>query len=376
MSNRRLLTGLGLLSVAILLVSGNKAFGQDNTSSQSWSTTSQHSDASGTENSTRAQETHTESNGHAVDKRSVQSLGPDGRYIPYSDVETESVRVNDTTVRTTQRTYGRDADGNRTLVQQTQEESRTLADGQRKLVRTTSNPDSNGALQVVRQEVVDSKQVSPGIRDTKTTVLSPDPNGGFSATVQVEEREKQTGPGTVEFKKSTSLNDGSGHWNLSEIRQGTVKQDGAQGTKEESVLRPDSNGNFSVVERTVSKQSAQPGETRDTTETYSTNIPGQAGDDSLQLVNRASTVQRTTASGQKSTTRQIEQTNPADPGAGLHVTQEAIDIVKPGGNGTVEQKTVLATDFNGQTSVVSVDFANSNKPAAVQVDTKSASKPK
>ena len=34
--------------------------------------------------------------------------------------------------------------------------------------------------------------------------------------------------GTVEFNKSTQLSDGAGHWNLSEVRQGTVKPEAVQ----------------------------------------------------------------------------------------------------------------------------------------------------
>ena len=352
---------------------------QDSSGDKSWTTTSQQGEPDGSVNPTRTRVTHSEVDGRIVDKTSVETLGPDGRYIPYSETERESVRVNDTTIRTVERTFGSNPDGQKMLVQEKQEETRKLADGAEKIVRTTSSPDADGGMQVVRREQVDSKQVSPGERDTKTTVFSADGTGGLAATVQIEEREKQSDATTVEFKKSTMLSDGSGHWTLSEVREGTTKKDGPQGSrKEESVLRPDVNGKLSVVERTVTKQAdAGSGEQRDTVETYSTNVPGEAGDDRLQLVQRESTVRRTNASGGQSTTKQVERVNPGSPSDSLRVTQEAIDIVRPGTNGVAaESSTILNADPDGRLGVVSIDIGKSDKPAAVTVDTGSATKPK
>ena len=156
---------------------------------KSWSSSSQVGDSGGNFNPTRSTETHTESNGRVVNSTSLQTLGPDGRYVPYSQSEKESVRVDATTVRTTERTFGTGPDGQRVLIQESREEARDLPGGEKKVVRTTSNPDANGALQVIRRELVDSKQVSAGVRDTNTTVFSADGTGGMSAAVQVHERE-------------------------------------------------------------------------------------------------------------------------------------------------------------------------------------------
>lgn len=354
------------------------ALAQDNSGNQSWTTTSQQETNSGNVNPTRTTQTHTQRNGSAVDKTSVETLGPDGRFIPYSETERESVRVDATTVRSVERTFGRGPDGQRMLTQETQEVSRSLPDGETKIVRTTSDPNTNGALQVVRREVVDSKQVSAGVRDTNTTVFSADANGGLSPIVQVSEREKQNGSGQVDFTKSTLLSDGAGHWNLSEVREGTIKKETGQGTsKEERVLRPDSNGKLAEAERTVSKQTGGGAETRETTESYSTNVPGEAGNDQLQLVRRESSVRRTNAGSGQSTTRQVETSNPGNPGDGLQVTQDAIDIVRPDGRGSAEQKaTTLTFGPDGQVSTVSVDVGRTNNPAAVRVDTSAGSTPK
>jgi hypothetical protein len=358
---RRVLILLGLIAGAALI---GRAQEQP---TDSWSANSQQSDPSGAINPTRSQTNHSEVDGHVIEKTIIEARGPDGRYVPYSEIERESIRVNDTTMRSVERSYARDPDGRRTLTQQSQEEARSFADGSKKVTRTTSNPDGNGSLQVIQRAEIDTKLVSPGVRDTKTTLFSANGSGGLGATMQIEERERKTDASTVQFTKSTSLSDGAGHWTVSEIREGTTRQDSGGTTIEERVLRPDSNGKMSVAERTVSKQPA--GGQSSTTETYSSNVPGQAGDEGLRLVRRESAGQRTGAGGERQTTRRVEQTNPGDPGAGLHVTQEAIDIVRPGANGVARQQSTIVTDANGQTNAVWVDMGNSNKPTLVKMDT-------
>jgi hypothetical protein len=351
---------------------------QDTSKQQSWTTSSQLTDPIGTANPTRSTTTHTEVDGRSVEKTVVEARGPDGRYMPYSEIERESVRVNQTTVRNVERSYGRTPDGQRVLTQETREESRSLPDGEKKVSRTTSNPDGNGALQVVQRALIDSKQASPGVRETKTMLFSADGSGGLGPSMQTEERERKTEAGTVEITKSTSLADGAGHWTVSEVREGiTRKETGGAITKEERVLRPDANGKMAVAERTVTRQSqAGPGEQNQTTETYSTNVPGQAGSEGLELVRRESTVQRTGASGAHDTTRRVEQTNPGDPGAGLRVTQEAIDIVRPGSNGTAAETSVVrSSDSNAHLNTVWIDIGHTDNPAAVKVDTAPAKKP-
>lgn len=373
----RLFALAAFLSIAIFAPLSKVATAQDSSRDKSWSSTSQQSDPNGIANPTRTTETHSESNGRTVDTTVVQAVGPDGRYIPYSQTEKESVRADANTVRTIERTYGTGPDGQRILIQQTQEESRSLPGGGQKVARTTSSPDANGGLQVIRRELVDSKQVGTGVRETNTTIYSADGSGGMSAAVQVHEREAQASDGSVQFTKSTQLSDGTGHWNLSEVRQGTIKPDGGQASRrEENILRPNADGKLAVVERTVSKQSSAAGETRGTSETYSTNVPGQAGNEGLQLVQRASTVQRS-ASGRESTFRQVEGANPGNPGDGLRVTQQAIDIVRPDGRGSAEQKsTVVTFGPDGQGNTGFVDIGKTSNPGVVRVDTRSAAKAK
>jgi len=373
----RLLKSSVLISLVAALGISGTCIAQGSSGTQSWTASSQQGSPGEAVNPTRTNETHTEADGRVVDRTSVETLGPDGRYVPYSDTEKESRHINDTTVRNIERTFGRDSDGHRTLIQEKQEESRSLPGGEQMVTRTISNPDANGGLQVVQRELEDSKQLSPGLRVTNTTVLTPDSNGGFSAAVRTEERETKSSDGTVESKKSTLLSDGTGGWKLSEVRENTTKQDGQVRSKDERILRPDSTGNLAVVEHTVNKQAqTAAGERRDTTETYSTNVPGVASDGSLQLVQRETTVRRTTSGGAQSTARQIEQPRPGDLSDGLHVTQEAIDIVRPGGSGTADQShIILAPDSDGHLVQVWIDTGKTKNPSAIKVDTSTSTKP-
>jgi hypothetical protein len=206
-------------------------------------------------------------------------------------------------------------------------------------------------------------------------VLTPDVNGGFTPAVQIEEHEKKNSDGTIDSKKSTLFSDGAGHWRVGEVREGTSKQENGQPrSKEERVLRSDLNGKLAIEERTVSKETeVGAGEKHESVETYSVNVPGSAGDGSLHLVSHEATVRKNTAASER-TVRQVERTNPGAPTGGLHVTDEVIDIVRPGTGGVSQQKrTTLTLNSAGRLGEVWVDVGKTDRP--LQVDTRTSAKP-
>ncbi|MGB7131337.1 MAG: hypothetical protein WBD59_11045, partial [Candidatus Sulfotelmatobacter sp.] len=92
---------------------------QARSTNQSWTDTSvSQSDAA---NPTRTLESHSQSGNRTLDNQSIQALDPDGSYEPYQDIEKETIKVDASTTRTITRTFGRDADGVKTLVQVTEE---------------------------------------------------------------------------------------------------------------------------------------------------------------------------------------------------------------------------------------------------------------
>ena len=101
------------ISLSIIAAAAPLSQAQDNSN---WTSSDEHRDPSGNLNPTRTRESHTESNGRTIDRKTVERLGPDGRYVPYLDTETETVRVDANTTRTTERSFGRGPDGQRTLM--------------------------------------------------------------------------------------------------------------------------------------------------------------------------------------------------------------------------------------------------------------------
>ena len=352
---------------------------QSDDTSKSWTDITQ-SQSDGA-NSSRTIESHTQSGNRTVDNQSLQRRDSDGNFEPYQDIEKTTVKVDSTTTRTTTRTYGRDADGAKTLVQVTEEETRTRPGGDSSVVRSTSNPDANGNLQLVQREIEETKRSGKDVEETKKTVMLPGADGGLTPTMMVQERRKQEGKDTVELQKTTLLPDVDGNWQVSEVEQATTRQDGSNRTTEQRISRPDANGKLAEVSRTVTTDSADSADKSSankssTVETYSIDVPGAPRDGSLHLVERATTNQSTSPTGQQNTQRQVEQPAPGDPGGGLQVTILTNDSVRPGPSGAQAVQTIQMRDANGSFGVVSVDTAKSDNVHAVQVQIAPSPPPK
>jgi hypothetical protein len=374
------LSQVTLLAIAAYFCSNLAVWAQTSDSqtadaNKSWSATTE--SQSDNVNPTRTIESHTQSGNRTLDKQAIQRRGFDGKFEPYQDIEKETVQVDATTVRTTTRTFGRDANGAKALVQVTEEERHSLPGGGSNVVRATSNPDVNGTLQLVQREIEETKRTSNDVEETKTTVMLPSVDGGLAPVRKVEERRKRGADETVESQKTTLLPDGAGNWQVGEIRQATTRQEGKNRSTEERISRPDSEGRLGEVSRAVSKESeSAPGEKRNTVETYSVDVPGSTRDGSLHLVGRATTAQRTNSTGQQTTTQQVEQPNPGDPGSGLRVTILTSDTVRPGPSGAQATRTIQMRDANGSFGVVSVDTTKSDSIHAIQVQIAPSEAPK
>lgn len=341
--------------------------GDQASEAQSWTTTTESHTAN--TNPTRTKESHRQSATGTVDKQSVERLGADGHYEPYYDIEKESVQVNGTTLRTIERTFARDGSGQKILTQVTEEEKQSLPAGGEKVVRTTSNADLDGHLQVAQREVTNTRKISPDVQEKNTTVFLSDGQGGMAASLQIQQREKRSADHTVEVQTSTLLPDGSGNWQVRERKESTIKENGKERTTEEQVLRPGADGKLAPVSRTLGKESeTAAGETKNTIETYSTDISGSAPDGNSHLSQRVTVVKRAGSDGAQATEKRIEQLNPVDPGAGLQVTTKTLDTAQPGPSGTRETRTIEARDVSGSFTVVSFDTQKSDNVHAIDVD--------
>jgi hypothetical protein len=338
---------------------------QTDEANKSWTATTESKDANSDPMLTL--ESHTENGNRTLDTQSIQR-GSDGHFEPYQDIEKETVQMDATSVRTTTRTFNRDADGVKTLVQVIEEEKHTLAGGNSIVVRSTSNPDSNGDLQLIKRQIEETTEVSPNVEETKTTVMLPSVNGGLVPSVKVQERREQDPNGAVEAQKTTLLPDGAGNWQVGEIRHTTTRQEGKDHiTTEERVSVPDSEGRLDEISHTVSEVDSAAGDKRNTMETYSVDVPGAVPDGGLHLVERATTIQHTSATGQQTTEQQVEQRDPGNPGSGLRVSIVTTDAVRPDTSGAQATRTIQARDANGNLEVITVDTSKSDNIHAIQV---------
>jgi len=372
---RHLITvAIGAFLCSALALWAQTSGSQASDAGKSWNVTTE--SESGSASPTRTLKSHTQNGNRTVDYQSVQRRGPNGDFEPYQDIEKTTVQVNATTVRTTTRTFGRDSDGGKTLVQVTEEEARTLPGGDSNVVRTTSNPDANGRLQLVQRQIEETKKIGKDVEETKTTVMLPGINGDLAPAMKTQERRERSANDSVISQKTTLLADGTGKWQVGEVRQTTTRQDGNERTTEERVSRPDPEGKLGEISRTVSKDSENaPGEKRNRVETYSVDVPGSPRDGSLHLVERATTAQSTSSTGQQTTARQVERADPGDPGSSLRVSIVTNDTVRPGASGARATQTIQLRDSNGDFEVISVDTSKSDSTHAVQVQIAPAAKP-
>ena len=356
---RRVKTAVSIVCASLALGLASSAQTSDpDVGNKSWNATTESQDTAG--GSMRTSESHRQSGNRTVDKQSVDVLRS-GSYEPYQDVERESVKVTDTTTRSVMRTFGRDANGERVLIQQTEEEKQTLPGGGSKVVRSTMNPDANGGTQLVQREVQETRKISANVEETNTTVSLLDGNGGLTPALKTQERQEHSDEHTVQFRKSTLLPDAAGNWEVGEVRKGTITEDGKNRTKDEHVSRPGADGQLVEIEHTVGKDvETMAGEKRSTVDKYSADVPGESPDGSLHLVERTLTTDRL-ANGHETTQQQVQQINPGDPTAGLQVTVVSTDSKSAGTSGTKESRSVQVLGPNDSLDTVWVDMTKSDK---------------
>jgi len=325
-------------------------------------------------NPTRLIESHSQNGNRTLDKRSFQIRGFDGHFENSRDIETETLQLDPTIVRATTRTFSRDGNGRKTPVQVTEEEKHILPCGDSKIVRFTSSSDLNGALQPIRREVEETQDIG-NVEEANTMVMLPSIYGGLAPAMKMHELRKRGPNDTIKSQITTLLLDGSGNWQVSEIRQNTITQAPNNGSTEERVFGLDSGGRLGEVSRRVGRESERRfGENVYVMETYSVDVPGRALDGNLHLVQRATTAQHTSATGEI-TEQRVEVSQSGEPGSGLRPYMLIDDTVQPGPSGFQATRTVRLRDLNGNVEVVEVDMTKSDKVLTIQFQQTPAEKP-
>ena len=363
---------------ALLTIPSPAQSTQQPDSDQSWRTTLNMQDAAGNTNPTRVTESHQVKDGKTVDVQTLETKDINGGSQLYGQTETETVKVDATTTRTTTRHYVTGPDGNKVVNSVTVEEKRELPDGGETMVRTVSTPDPNGALQVTRREAQETSQTAPGVRTTNSTLFLPSPNGGLAPSVRSHEIEKQLQPGMTEYTKSVSLQDGSGNWQVNEVRQGTTEKSGNTETRQESVSRLNADGKMALAEKIVTKETSGGGEQHKQVQKFSTSMDGVTAypDGKMHLDREVTTVTRTTPGGQQVTTETVNQRSQAAPEGELRPSQRTIDITSSGLEGVKQQTvTIESANPNGGMDKVWVDTKAGTVPVTVDTSKPAAPKP-
>jgi hypothetical protein len=321
-------------------------------------------------------ESHNQNGNWTLDKRSVEIRGTDGHFEPYQDIERETLTVDASTVKTTMRTFARDVNGKKALVQVTEEEKHILPGDDSNIVRVTYNPDVNGRLQPVQREIVGTKKIGKDIEEANTTVMLSSANGGLAPAFKTHELRKRTANDAVETEKTTWLSDVNGKWQLSEIRHNIATQGAKDRSIEERVSRPDAEGKLGQISRVVSHETeSTSGDKRSVVETYSIDVPGTTRDGRLHLVERKTSTGSSSSTGERATEQKVEQINPGDPGSGLRLSVLVEGKIVPEASGEQSTVTIRARDSNDSFGIVSVDTTKADRIPTVQIQQTPAEKP-
>jgi len=360
----------GLLLVFINSCSSLNLFAQtldhgpDGDSDHSWTITTDVNSTSLTP--ARIIERHNKDGNHTVDVRSLQIRQSDGHFEPYEDVEKETLQVDDSTVRTTTRTFFQDVNRRKILTELTDEQQHTSQYGASSIVRLTYSADVNGALQPMRREIVETKRTGKDIQETNSTLMLPSINGGLVPARKTRELTKRTTAGTLQSEVTTQIEDGVGNWQLIEAKQIVVSQKGEEKITEERVSRRDASGNPRESSLVVRRQSVGVmGERREVVETYSVDVSGMAPDGKLHLVARETNVTRASGTGEHSAEQQIENHNPGDLHSDVRLSTLVSDTVRRGVSGMQGTRTVRARNLNGSLEVVEVDMTTSDSSITI-----------
>jgi hypothetical protein len=315
-------------------------------------------------NPSRTVESHAKSGDRMIDTQRFEVLGIDGGYRPFSETETETVKVDATTDRTFVRRYRWDENGRKILTEMLEAESRTAATGNTRVERKISSSDVNGNLQVVRREIVDTTKISADVEATESAIYDRDSYGGFTQAEQTQVLKTRRADG-VAIKTTTRLPDGNGRWKVADVTETLINDDGTNRTTEERVLRSDLEGRLFQTSRMLEKDRATATkEIRSTVEKYSLYTPGYF-DRGLHLNQRVTAIWKKDSTGEI-TEQEIEQPSAGNPSDGPKIIAKTKYVVKYATNRTQKTKTVENRDANGNFKTVLVEMQESTQAPQTQ----------
>ena len=189
---------------------------------------------------------------------------------------------------------------------------------------------------------------------TDTTLLLPDINDTIRETERTEHTAQRVAPQVVRHDSTHLVRDINGQWKPIEIRRGEVREIGSsERVEEETIQRPDLNGNLAVAETNVIRSSRSKDQEQVEIDTYAprTDVHGTNGRPPLsERIHRTTTA---TANGGRYTVEDVEARSRVSPNEPLQVVRRIVTTVTPvGADQFVTERQVFERDVNGRLRLV------------------------
>jgi hypothetical protein len=297
--------------------------------------------------------TQTDADGRKIVRETVE--GPDigGRQTTLEEVLTETTEGPGTT-HTRQEVFRPGVNGRQELAETTDLRQDTQPDGNSVAVQRRWVADVNGRLRLRSQLVEDTRWPSPDVQQIDSTLLVPGINDTLREAHRSQYSEHRLGPELARHERTDSVRDVNGRWKPVEIRRGEVRRTGsAEVVEEETVQRPDLNGNLAIDEVNVIRRSGTEEDGRVVVETYAgasyeRGVNGQPPLD--QRIQRTTTA---TADGGSYTVEEFEERSRVSPASPLRMVRRIVTTITPSGDGGwVTQSQIFEVDVNGRLRLV------------------------
>jgi hypothetical protein len=300
--------------------------------------------AYGVWNPARIIQTQRQENGRKVESQIVEAPS-DGEYQAISETEQETIQIDANTVRVVQRLYT-PVNGTRKPYQMSEEERHTGPGSRESLLRTISTLDSDGHWQVLERDIEETDSTAPDVRQTNTTVLRL--VAGVLAPVQKFEQTERSKGDSVEVQRNMLALDGSDHFGVIQAERNVVTQTKDGQTTERTFYGNDGRAPLTPIEHTTGIEWNSGDTQRETSQTFSVNVPGRTPDDHLHLVQQQNVATVVTRGGGILTETQTQELNPGAPEDGLRLTTLETETSQPAGKSQTENhKEVRSLDING-----------------------------
>ncbi len=334
-----------LFAGPILILAGTLCLAQQ---PQSSTQTTDVTDTTGAHAPYRVTTESTQEDGRAAERQVYETPSINGGYSATSDVEQETIKVNDNTTRVVKRAYTRDPSGNRKLFQITEEERTASPDGREKTVTTTSRVDNDNRWTVTERQTQEAVPTGKDSRKVSSTLMRQTASG-LVAVQQTQTTEEREGD-TTRTRQVVSNADPNGSFQPATVKEtvATETKDGI--TRDEKTLADDGRGQMVVVNRTVTRETKDAtGQPQQTVQEFSQNVPGAAPDGSVHLVRQSSETAERDADGTVQTHSQVQAVNTGNPSDGLQTVTTTTGASTPTGPGRTASTTRTSQPNGGGT---------------------------